>query len=62
MKYTDNSVAIGSKQHACMSTTQLAIWPVGTVMISRRGLTSSHHNILCVHADDRARLSVDSTS
>ena len=37
MKYTDNSVARGSKQYACMSTTQLAIWPVGTVMISRHG-------------------------
>ena len=66
MKYTDNSVhvAIGSKQHACMSTTQLAIWPVGTVMISRHGLTATiiFISILCVHAVDRARLSVDSTS
>ena len=56
MKYTDNSVAIGSKQHACMSTTQLAIWPVGTVMISRRGLTATiiFISILCVHAVDKA--------
>ena len=48
-------MAIGSKQHACMSTTQLAIWPVGTVMISRRGLTANIIviSMLCVHAVDR---------
>ena len=56
------TVWLGRKQHACMSTTQLAIWPIGTVMISSRGLTATIIIILCVHAVDRARLSVDSTS
>ena len=51
---------LGRKQHV-----QLAIWPIGTVMISSRGLTATiifiSTCILCVHAVDRARLSVDST-
>ena len=49
------TVWLGRKQHACMSTTQLAIWPIiGTVMISSRGLTATIIIILYVHAADRA--------
>ena len=54
------TVWLGRKQHACMSTTQLAIWPIGTVKKVCHDLkswTHSHHNyysvsisILCVHA------------
>ena len=55
------TVWLGRKQHACMSTTRLAILPIGTVMILRRGLTATiiFISISCVHAVDR---SVDSTS
>ena len=59
-------MAIGSKQHACMSTTQLAIWPCSWDCHDLKTWTHSHHNIykyiVCACTVDRARLSVVSTS